>query len=163
MRCRRARKLIYLLLQNDLEQKEREDLLDHLRICRECSSEWEEAKGLHLFWKTTLSRETLPQLPEQELPQRVQMRMEHLKGEIRERTGKPKVFSFLAVHKKLAYGGATVVVVFLALWLGIFSKGEKKVPKDVVVHSAFINEKKAEFWISESKDKDIVLIWLTTS
>jgi hypothetical protein len=70
------------------------------------------------------------------------------------------VFSFLVLHKKLTCGAAAVVLIFLSLWLGIFSKGGKKVPKDVVVHSAFINEKKADFSIFESEDKDIVLIWL---
>lgn len=163
MRCREAKKLIYLLLEEDLEQKEREDLLDHLRDCQQCNLEWEEAKRLHLFWKATLREEILPQLSELELPQRVEMRIEQLKGEIREKKKKPKVFSFLVVRKKLAYGAAAVVLVFLSLWLGIFSKGEKKVPKDVVVHSAFINEKKADFSISESEDKNIVFIWLEKS
>ena len=163
MRCRRARKLIYLLLEDDLKQQEREDLLDHLGICQQCSLEWKEAKELHLFWKTSVHQEMLPQLSEQELPQRVEMRIEQLRGEIKERTVREKVFSFLVVHRKLAYGAAAVVLVFLSLWLGILPKGGKEVPRDVVVHSAFIDEKKAEFSISESEDKDIVLIWLETS
>jgi len=163
MRCRKAKKLIYLLLENDLEQKEMGDLSDHLRSCRECSSEWGEAQRLHIFWKNALRQETLPQLSEHELPQRVEMRIEQLKAGVKEKTRKPKVFSFVAVHKRLVYGAAAVVLVFLSLWLGLFSKSEKKVPKDVVVHSAFVDEKKADFSILESKDKNIVFIWLEPS
>lgn len=163
MRCREARRLIYLLLEDDLEQEEKEGLLDHLRSCKECSLEWKEAKKLHLYWKGTLRGEILPQLSEQELPQRVEMRIEHLRGKTIKKARRPKVISFLVGHKRLAYGVAAVVLVFLSLWLGIFSKGQKKLPKDVVVHSAFVNEKKADFSILVSKDRHIVFIWLEKS
>lgn len=163
MRCRRAKKLIYLLLQEDLEQKEKEELLKHLRDCKTCSLEWEEARRSQILWKTTLSEENLPQISEQELPERVKKRIEELKTPAKEKLKRPKVFSLLAARKKLAYAGAVVILAFLSLWLGIFSKGGKKITKDVVVHSAIIDEKEANFSISESEDKNVVLIWLEKS
>lgn len=164
MRCHKAKKLVYLWLEEDLDQKEKEDLLEHLRSCPACKLEWEEAKRSHLLWKAILLGEDLPQISEQEFAEGVTRRIEERKGPIKEKPERPKVFSFLDAHKKFAYAAVAVILTFLSLWLGIFSKVEKKVPKkDVVVHSAFINEKKATFSIFESEDENIVFIWLEKS
>lgn len=163
MRCHKAKKLIFLLLEEDLEQKEKEDLLEHLRNCRVCSLEWEEAKRSHLLWKSTLLGESLPHISEEEFAEGVEKRIKQLKKTIKEKSGKPKAFSFLVAHRKFLYPAVIIVLAFLSIWLGIFSKGEKRISKDVVVHSAFIGEQKATFSISKSDDKNIVFIWLEKS
>jgi hypothetical protein len=164
MRCHRAKKLIYLWLEQDLDQTEKGDLLDHLRSCRACRLEWEEAKTSHLLWKDTLLGEDLPQISEQEFVEGVKKRIEEQKEPVREKPERPKVFSFLDTHKKFAYAVVAVILVSVSLWWRISSKVEEKIPKkDVVVHSAFINERKATFSIFESEDENIVFIWLEKS
>jgi hypothetical protein len=49
----------------------------------------------------------------------------------------------------------------LSLWFGIFSRGVKKVPPQVVVHSAYVDDqKKVDYSISQSVDENVVFIWL---
>jgi predicted anti-sigma-YlaC factor YlaD len=164
MKCSKVKQLIYLSLEEDLKQEEKEELLEHLKTCRTCNLEWEEAKNSHLLWKTALVQESLPQISEQELPERVKRKIEELKIAAMEKPKRGRVFSFLTTQKKLAYAGAVIILAFISLWLGIFSKSGKRIPKkEVVVHSAFIDDKKASISISESEDKNIVLIWLETS
>lgn len=161
MRCGKAKKLIYLLLEEDLEQREKEDLSEHLKVCRVCNLEWEEAKRSHLLWKATLLGEGLPQISEGEFAEGITRRIEEQKEPIKEKPVRPKVISFLDAHRKTAYAVTVVLLAFISLWLGVFSKGGKDIPKkDVVVHSAFINEKEAAFSIFESEDDNIVFIWL---
>jgi len=161
MKCFKAKKLIYLLLEGDLDQKEREDLLEHLKSCQDCQLELEEAKRSHLIWKAAIREEVEPPFSEQEFVAEVKRRMEAQKETLKEKPVKQKVFSFLAAHRKLAYAATIVLVAFLSLWFGIFSKGGKKVTPKVVVHSAYFDyQKRAEFSISQSKDKNVVFIWL---
>jgi len=164
MRCGKAKKLIYLLLEEDLEQREKEDLLEHMESCRACSLEWEEAKRSHLYWKATLLGEGLPQISEGEFAEGITRRIEEQKEPVKVKPARSKVFSLLDAHRKTAYVAAVVILAFISLWLGFFSKGGKEIPKkEVVVHSAFINDKEAAFSISESEDHNIVFIWLEKS
>jgi len=164
MRCHKAKKLVYLWLEEDLGQKDREDLLEHLRSCTACRLEWEEAKRTHLLWKATLLEERLPQISEVEFIEGIKKRIEKQKEPVKEAPERPKVISFLAAHRKFAYAAVVAILTFLSLWFGVFSKVEKKIPKrDVVVHSAFINEEKATFSIFELEDQNIVFIWLEKS
>ncbi|MGB2698453.1 MAG: zf-HC2 domain-containing protein [Candidatus Zixiibacteriota bacterium] len=161
MKCLKARKLIYLLLEGDLDQKEKQDLLGHLKSCQNCQLELEDAKRSHLIWKAALREEAMPPFSKQEFVEGVKKRIEAQKQIILERSARPKVISFLAAHRKLAYAATIVIVAFLSLWFGVFSQRAKKVPQKVVVHSAYLDDqKKAEFSISQSEDKHVVFIWL---
>ena len=161
MKCLKARKLIYLLLEGDLDQKEKQDLLKHLKSCRNCQLELEDAKRSHLIWKAAIREEVEPPFSKQEFVEEVERRIEAQKEPIKEKPEKPKVFSFVAAHRKLAYVASIIIVAFVSLWFGIFSRGVKKIPPKVVVHSAYIDDqKKAEFSISQSKDENVVFIWL---
>ena len=161
MRCFKAKKLIYLLLDVDLDQKEKEDLLEHLKSCQNCQLELEEAKRSHFVWKAVIREKVEPPFSEQEFLAELKRRIEAQKETIKERPVKQKVFSLLAAHRKLAYAVTIVLAAFLSLWFGIFSKGGKKVTPKVVVHSAYFDDqKRVEFSISQSKDKNVVFIWL---
>lgn len=161
MKCLEAKKLIYLLLEEDLDQEEKQDLLEHLKSCQNCQLELEGAKRTHLIWKSAISKEIEPPFSKQEFVEELKSRIEAQKVTIKEKPEKPKVFFFVAAHRKLAYAVSIVIVAFLFLWFGILSRGVKKVPPKVVVHSAYVDDQKeVEFSISQSEDENVVFIWL---
>lgn len=161
MKCLEAKKLIYLLLEEDLDQEEKQDLLEHLKSCQNCQMELEEAKRSHLIWKSTISEEIEPPFSKQEFMEELERRIKAQKEPVKEKPKKSKVFSFVATHRKLAYAASIVIVAFLSLLFGIFSRGVKKVPPKVVVHSAYVDDqKKVDYSISQSEDENVVFIWL---
>ena len=161
MKCLEAKKLIYLLLEEDLDQEEKQDLLEHLKSCQICQLELEDAKRSHLIWKAAIREEIEPPFSKQEFVEELERRIKAHQEPVKEKPEKPKVFSFVTAHRKLAYAASIVIVAFLSLWFGIFSRGVKKVSPKVVVHSAYVeDQKKVEYSISQSEDENVVFIWL---
>jgi anti-sigma factor RsiW len=114
MKCKKCKEDIVLLLYGELADKDKSEVMEHIKECQECAEEWERTKGVFALLDETKG-ESAPEADWERCWSAIQTEMvEKPRGARRKRREEERRFS---MRSGWVYAAASVVVIFV---LGVF-------------------------------------------
>jgi hypothetical protein len=117
MKCKKCKEDIVLLLYDELADKDKSEVMEHIKECQECAEEWESTKGVFTLLDETKG-ESPPEADWEKCWGAIQMDIvETSSGESKRREGKRRFF----MRPGWIYAAASVLVIFvLGVLIGRF-------------------------------------------